>query len=337
MKFRRLCLVDTPYSLLVYLLYCSEEEFNKTFFVIGENMPPEIVAHLPHYYQFLRKKSLFNKRFAKWILYRVKIWLHLPTIGNDIQIFAHDHLPVSPVIIGHHPYIMIEDSPLICSHYIASPAYQKNMKARRSFRTRIYRYLYGPILKSPFADNSQCQGMLMTIDDDAIYIKSKKHLIYNLNEAWNLSSDIMRRRILDVFGMKESEIEQIRCRSEILFTQPLTDFITIEEQKQIYTTLAQKYSPEQLVIKVHPRDMVCYERILPNYMVFRKPVPSQLLDILGVKFDRAITLFSSAAINFSYPIKIDWYGTEICEQLLKKCGTIEPPQNLSGTIFMRSL
>ena len=51
-----------------------------------------------------------------------------------------------------------------------------------------------------------------------------------------------------------------------------------------------------------------------------------MLDLIGCKFEKAITIFSSAVNSFSYNIQIDWYGTEIDEMLFKSEGHIAKPQ-----------
>jgi hypothetical protein len=62
--------------------------------------------------------------------------------------------------------------------------------------------------------------------------------------------------------------------------------------------------------------------------VFEKPVPMHLFNLLGARFKKAITVFSSTVASFDYNIEIDWYGTEISEPLLNKFGIQRCPPPL---------
>jgi hypothetical protein len=88
------------------------------------------------------------------------------------------------------------------------------------------------------------------------------------------------------------------------------------------------YDRGTLLIKKHPRETFDYKILFPDIPVFEKPIPIQLFDLLGVRFKRAITVFSSAVASFDYDIKIDWYGTEISEALLKNFGSKRCPPPL---------
>jgi hypothetical protein len=59
--------------------------------------------------------------------------------------------------------------------------------------------------------------------------------------------------------------------------------------------------------------------------VFEKPIPMHLFNLLGVRFKKAITVFSSTVVSFDYNIEIDWYGTEISKALVDKFGIQKCP------------
>ena len=48
--------------------------------------------------------------------------------------------------------------------------------------------------------------------------------------------------------------------------------------------------------------------------------PAELFNLLDIKFEKAITIFSTAALTDS-KVKVDFYGTEIHPKLLKKFGS----------------
>ena len=94
---------------------------------------------------------------------------------------------------------------------------------------------------------------------------------------------------------------------------------------KLYGQIVNNYDKNNLIIKTHPRDNIPYEQLFPGIVVFRKKVPSQLIDLVGVHFKKAITVFSSAALSFAYPIQVDWYGTEIHPKVLSIYGHYTPP------------
>ncbi|WP_218667906.1 glycosyltransferase family 52, partial [Rodentibacter caecimuris] len=81
------------------------------------------------------------------------------------------------------------------------------------------------------------------------------------------------------------------------------------------------YDKEKLVVKTHPREKTNYQGYFPDVEVFNENYPSEILDVLGVKFEKAVTLFSTAV--YVYPKEnVDFYGTKIHPKLEKRFGEI---------------
>lgn len=316
----RVCLVYTPYSLLVYLLYSSLDEIQNTFFILGNNMPKTIASQLKYCYVLPTPPMFLRHWLFLWIYYRIIKLFYLPHINSGTNLYCQDHLTPSAIIVGKCKYTMIEDSPYICHNYWNGPIYITDLLSHKRRNYRLLKYLFGPIYKNRFANNNYCKAILMTKEDNTDYIKPKEHIIVNLKHEWDNSSDAKINHIKRTFNLDESDICCLKDRTEILFTQPLTDMsgISVEDQESIYIKMARNYSPNNLIIKVHPRDNVNYEKILPEYKIFKKQVPSQLLDLIGVHYSKAITAFSTAVSDFTYPIEIDWYGTEVSDKI-KAC------------------
>ena len=327
-SFNRLCVLDTPYSLLVYLVYSSEDDIKNTFFVFGKNMSKGLEKYINVYY-ITETQSLLNKRTFRWLYYRYIKYFKLPIINKGTTLFCHDHLPFSSVIISNNNYTMIEDSPDICSNYINGKMHERILKSRKSIKNKLYNFLYGNLYDKVFAENAQCDSILMTKKDCAKYISNKKHIVFSLQEYWDKSSSEKKELILRIFNVNDTDISIMRKYKTILFTQPLTDIISENRQKKVFSYILSHYSPNEILIKVHPRDKINYKELFPKYSVFKKQIPSQIIDLLDIKFDRVVTCFSTAVTMFNYPIKIDWYGTEIDDELFKKVGHIAPPQKKS--------
>lgn len=102
-------------------------------------------------------------------------------------------------------------------------------------------------------------------------------------------------------------------------TQAFSDdhFVTEEEQVEIYRKILSNYDEDDVVIKPHPRDKIDYRKYFPKVMYFDKTVAMQFLAILGIKFERVVTVSSSAALSFGIDIPIDWYGYRVHPGILK--------------------
>ncbi|HHF2150488.1 TPA: glycosyltransferase family 52, partial [Haemophilus influenzae] len=60
----------------------------------------------------------------------------------------------------------------------------------------------------------------------------------------------------------------------------------------------------------------------PNIEVFSENYPSEILDVLGIRFEKVVTIFSTAV--YVYPKEdIIFYGTKIHPKLLSRFGRIE--------------
>ncbi|HHE9382181.1 TPA: glycosyltransferase family 52, partial [Haemophilus influenzae] len=82
------------------------------------------------------------------------------------------------------------------------------------------------------------------------------------------------------------------------------------------------YDQEKLVIKTHPRETTNYRNYFPNIEVFSENYPSEILDVLGIRFEKVVTIFSTAV--YVYPKEdIIFYGTKIHPKLLSRFGRIE--------------
>ena len=58
-------------------------------------------------------------------------------------------------------------------------------------------------------------------------------------------------------------------------------------------------------------------------MLFLHPFPFEILNLLDVKFNKAITLFSTAALGLGKEVEVDFYGTEVHMNILERFGSCE--------------
>lgn len=122
-------------------------------------------------------------------------------------------------------------------------------------------------------------------------------------------SETEKQELLDLFvdGQDRKEIERLRKEANgILYTQPISEdgYVKEEEKIRIYKELAEYYAKYgKVFVKVHPRDTTQYD--FPEEMILKGNYPSELLNILGVKFKFAVGLCTSAVETANAEAKIN--------------------------------
>jgi hypothetical protein len=246
-------------------------------------------------------------------------WLFL----KKADFFVQDHLSFSDYIISNSSYALLEDGPYCFQAFVP--------QFRTPSKNILFRLLTDKKKQRSFGNNKQCNKIVITEDDEILpYMKDKEIITVSLSSLWEKSSITKKQLILDIFNVTDNDIEMIKSRENILFTQPFVEdhIITAEERCRIYSQIVGNYDRSTLLIKKHPRETFDYKTLFPDIPVFEKPIPMHLFNLLGLRFEKAITVFSSAVASFDYDIEIDWYGTEISEALINKFGIQRCPKLL---------
>ena len=144
-----------------------------------------------------------------------------------------------------------------------------------------------------------------------MFFEGKKVIVLNLKRAWDNKTESERNKILNLYGINISELEIMKSKKIIVLSETFVPELPIEENQKYMVRLINKYPHDDIVIKIHPRDEIDYEKLFPSIMVCKLRVPAQLFDLIGVHFKIAATFNSSAVYDFSYNIRIDWYGEEV--------------------------
>lgn len=149
--------------------------------------------------------------------------------------------------------------------------------------------------------------------------------IINLKKLWQNKTFDEQKEILNIFSFELNMEEKIKNKKIILFTQPLSEdgIISEEEKIEIYSKIIEKYPKKKLIIKTHPREKTNYEQLFSEYLVLNKPFPFEILNLLEIKFEKAITLFSTAALGLGKDVKVDFYGTEVNFKIFQKFGSCD--------------
>lgn len=292
-EYTRICLVGTIYSLFLYLLITNESEYKSTLFILGKAISEDIKKKLPHVISIDNDKylegNLFNRFLQKFKLYHCtrKKFKCL----NRLPIFGHDHLSFSPGLIGNRKLTVIEDglANYTKSSYLAYHAWWKRL---------LYSFLYGPLsVQNKYGTSQYADKVILTELQQIPDILMDKSEIVRPNIIWNECSLNKRQFICNVFGLDSDDLERIRSKSIILLTTPPYYKLSQNEIISKYKMILENYDHNEVVIKTHPRDKYDYQKLFPETFVFNKPIPFELLVLMGCEFSTAITINSSAVCN----------------------------------------
>lgn len=330
--FKYTCIVDTPYALALYFLRMGAENVFRTRFFVGQNLSEEVFRQIPYAVRLEVDKQRWNGRLYR-LCFRLKcLLLHWRYVVGT-QIFAQDHIFCAPSLICGMNYTLIEDGPGFYGWNPPGPAIE-------SFFVRFGLWVFnGAVYLKHFGRNRQCENRWVTSSEDVrIYEAEKRGYEYfNVSALWKKASRELKTLVLRLFGdfSGGAEIEsQTRSCRTILLTQPLMEEFGLSEDELIavYRTVVGKYKDTGICIKIHPRDKFDYGRAFPDCKVMKTRIPMQLLCAFGVKFERAITPFSTAISECPEDTEIVWLGTEINEKIKAVCGSLDPPKKFSKVV-----
>lgn len=322
-KFRRVCVTGSVYVLFLYFLITEESKLDRTFYFITDSIKSNLWKELPFCYVLNHNEFKFrNKIFT--IIWRQYVGLFKWRFLKKADFYGLDYYWFIPYK-GRLSYI--EDAPEIfkisslpnkspdrCAKYWA----QKN----RITKT-IISFFCGPYYMNYVASSKKIHKIYKTNpNDDASWLNKEKCIDIDIQKLWTESSDMKKQWILDHFSINNTDVNIINKRRIIIFTQQFCDdkYISEDEHYEIYKKIISKYPLNMILIKTHPRDTFKYEKYFESIPVFRKIVPSQLLFCLGAKIEIAATISSSAVRDLPATVKVDWYGNEISEKLVRILG-----------------
>lgn len=247
---------------------------------------------------------------------------------NKAELYGLDNLMLGGNIFGQQKINVIEDG---SANYIQVP---KNIK-KLDKKNKFYRYLKKLIIKMGnlekrklgFGRDNKVEKIYLTtslckeIPND---IKIKVEII-DLKYLWSLKTEKEKKIIKELFYFSEKIFEEIKNKEFILFTQPLSEDKIIKEETKIelYKKIIKKYDENLLIIKPHPREKTDYKKLFPKAIILNKNILSELLFLQNINIKKVITIFSTAALGLDKNINVDFYGTEINEEIWKKFGSMD--------------
>ena len=290
-----------------------------TQFFVGDAIPDEICRYLPNCERISTKKEEWDD-IKKIKQFRLRsLWMYRPRIWFT-HIYAQDHLLFSPQLIGHQKYYLLEDAPG-CFSIVSNP-HNKFFKVYMpdDLKTQLWLKIYkGSIYGHSFGRNSQCINRILTSPEDfmSYLIRGKKYQQVDLQQMWDSSDEQKRSFIKNMFGITH-EMEEAMSKAETLYlSQPFVEDcgLSKDEIKDIVQPHYEKWKSGGFVIKPHPRDKFDYRVEFPEAQIMQTKAPMQLLNIMGMKFKRAITVCSTAISSLSPETERIWLSSSINEKI----------------------
>lgn len=298
---KRVCVVDSAYSLLIYFLISTEEEINSTFYFWNYGIPEQVrkcYSNKSFFYNIPpKRKGLFY-----FFMYYVVVPLRWPFLLSDkISRWGHDHIEMSYSIIRNFKINIIEDG--IKNYYPQLPFCYRYPRLKGFLFGRSY------INKAFCFEHDWVQKEYLTGLMDAPSMHSDKLVQISISRLWKESTDKKKKYILDVFGVDDSDIAILNKCDSILLTQPYSEdgFVSESAKIEYYRNKLSLIEDSGIIIKPHPREKTQYELFFPNTPVFRKKIPLELLLLCGAKLKSAYTINTTAIYDFpADTIKVVW-------------------------------
>lgn len=316
-NFDYVCIVGTVYALLLYLISSDLNKIKNTYFFFGDGIGQSIRERFENHSYYSTKKAtgwkMAKRRFNK---IRLRLFSnHLFPFLKTSKIFAQDHLYFAPLLIQNRSYTLIEDGLNWFSIHMREDSlnYQRTIAYQNSLKGKFQSAILGSLSTHPFGLSDQCKEILLSAPDDTPFLKNKKVNVCDMNSAWENSTVEKQELLLSKFGVTTKDIETIDGKSIILFTQPLfsDNILTQKEHFEVYDNIISDFPIENIIIKTHPRDQFPYHQYFPNIAIFDKPIPMELLSMVGVRFKKAVTICSTVVYTLPYELDIIWIGSNV--------------------------
>ncbi|MGQ0285790.1 glycosyltransferase family 52 [Pasteurellaceae bacterium 22721_9_1] len=295
-------------NLLLILLLLPKDSIENGLFVADFNL--KSLKWLNY-----RKKTVFVKK-PKSIIESIFMTIYLNIYsffilnrGSRVNrvVYGSDHIIGAKYFLRRFPFILIEDG---TANYDPK-SYQRSWK-NKLFSIPTFG-VYKNVTKIYLTQKKNIPDI----------IKNKVDFV-DVRELWNKKTSEEKDYILSFFNIDDMKLSILKQKKHILFTQPLSEdgVLTEEEKVDLYSKIVKKYDKTSLVIKPHPREKTNYSILFPQTYIFEDALPAELLELLGVDFERVITLFSTAVLQYPKE-KIDFYGTNCHSKLIERFGIVD--------------
>ena len=317
---KRLCIIDTPYSLFLYFLICGVNKDD--IFVMSNHIPKTIRNNINHIYfpynTFHRNnfiKNIFILIRLVFEIFKLRIILYFKTKNFNVEVYGHAHLLFSFPLYDFENSFIIEDG---IGNYADLPVYKEFHPLKKFIYEKFFGKYFDTIYDG-FGTHPNIKKIYLTKDSGFSDLIKDKVEVVDLGYLINSLSLDEKLEILKIFNAEDILNEDISPNSILLLTEALyeNNDLSLDEEINIYKEMISDYDSKEVVIKPHPRDQKDYTKFFPNVKVIKTSFPLELFGLLGIKFKKILTIHSSAALNFK-DVEIEFYDGEISNESINK-------------------
>lgn len=301
-KTKRICVVDTVYTLLLYYLICGIDEDD--IFIMSGGIPKEIRKNIKHiYFPHFKHSDLPDSNLILILLKRLqiiikraygivklRIILFFKTRNCNIEVYGQGHLNFSFPLYEYENSYLIEDG---LGNYmdLTEPDYSQS-RLLKFFGFYTKEYYEG------FGTHENIKKVYLTKPNVPKILKNKTKII-NINEKWFELEKTSKKKILSKFNISPNEFE-FKEETVLILTEPFYEdgFETLENELNIYDEFIKKFHDYQICIKPHPRDRKNYNKLYPNTKILDKYFPIELLSFIGIEPKIVCSTITTAVLSF---------------------------------------
>lgn len=287
--FSNICLVGTPYGLLLYLLYIKDPV--NTFYFVEGLYPLKDAADTLRSYGAPCLMMTYNEHVPYESIFANNAFSTICREHREIPFYGQDTVPSIPKMAGKN-FIMYEDGK---TSYIG----RDKLNATKGYS--VYTF-------EPNIERILFAGLLEVPED----IRSKAEMI-DIEKLWNAKSDKEKDFILNVFGFNYSELNNVLSsgRNTMLFTQGFSNVGKATEENQIalYRDILSHYDQEKVIIKPHPNDVINYSDYFKECVVLPSKLPAELLKLCKLPIERVVGADKGSNVfGFFNNVSVDLYS-----------------------------
>ncbi|TCP95520.1 glycosyl transferase family 52 [Cricetibacter osteomyelitidis] len=301
---KKIIIISNLRMLLIYLLIENKlDQINENLYIVDDSLS---IIKKDINKIFVSKAKNIIDLMIKSLKYYFK-FSRLP-LKEVCRVYGADHIMGAKFFLKRFSFFLIEDG--VRNYHFH--AYERSFK-NKLFSTPSFG-LYRNVKKIFLSQKTQ--NLPKEILDKVEF--------FDIHSLWNGKTEEEKLLILSFFNIDKDKLQNLNEKKYILYTQPLSEdgIISEYEKVKMYQNIIANYSIHDLVIKPHPREVTDYNLFFLKAMLFDKDYPSEILELLDIKFEKAITLFSTAILQYPKE-KIDFYGMYNNPKLLSKFGNIQ--------------
>ena len=256
-----------------------------------------------------KKNQHFSKTvFEKVFLHRKRNIRVIQTkLKVDLMRYEKVYIFHDSIELGHYlqdikrPYILLEDA-LDFFKIIQETAFANEIPNRRSLKYWLKRLTGIGYLSS--GQSKYCVAIYVN-DKSGIKIPAQKVVEFPKKTLFGLLTEEDKARITNVFFDVNKLDLNNNEKKVLVLTQPLFEdgiVPTQEIQQRVYQSIRERYANNGYLVyfKPHPRDMFPYQDVFASNAVIDKNAPAEVMEYLGVQFDEAVSINSTAVNSISF-------------------------------------